>query len=178
MFFPVDCLLYINSHLANIYCLANVFSCCSFQPFCPQGLSSYRLQYGRFTALKNTSDYEPWMQTIYVTVIIFLYHVIALPMGYLAFITLYQFLILEGMLHFGNNCRDGFANVVVLSLSKQDEGVRLRKVAMTDSTSSPSSSAPSRSRQMEAARPLAGLPSYAVILAILILGILIGKFLL
>lgn len=76
------------------------------------------------------------------------------------------------------NRSGGFANVVVLSLLLQDEGVRLRKVAMTDSTSSPISSAPSRSRQMEAARPLAGLPSYAVILAVLILGILVGKFLL
>lgn len=68
--------------------------------------------------------------------------------------------------------------MVVLLLPLQDEGVRLRKVAMTDSTSTPVSSVSSRSRQMEAARPLAGLPFYAVVLAVLVLGIVVGKFLL
>jgi vesicle-associated membrane protein-associated protein A len=60
----------------------------------------------------------------------------------------------------------------------KDEGIRLRKVAMTDSTSASSPIIQSRSRQAEQAKPLVGLPSVAIILAILILGILIGKFLL
>lgn len=60
----------------------------------------------------------------------------------------------------------------------KEEGIRLRKVTMADSTSSQSSIMPTRSRQMEEAKPLAGLPSVAIILAILILGILVGKFLL
>jgi vesicle-associated membrane protein-associated protein A len=59
----------------------------------------------------------------------------------------------------------------------KDEGIRLRKVAMTESTSA-SSPIPSRSRQVEQAKPMAGLPSVAIIVAILILGVLIGKFLL
>jgi hypothetical protein len=58
----------------------------------------------------------------------------------------------------------------------KDEGIRLRKVAMTDSTSASSPTIPSRSRQVEQTKPLAGLPSVVVIVAILILGILIGKF--
>lgn len=59
----------------------------------------------------------------------------------------------------------------------KDEGIRLRKVAMTDSTSASSPITPSRSRQVEQTKPLAGLPSVAIIVAILILGVLIGKFL-
>lgn len=59
----------------------------------------------------------------------------------------------------------------------KDEGIRLRKVAMTDSTSASSPIIPSRSRQVEQTKPMFGLPSVVVILAILILGILIGKFL-
>lgn len=58
----------------------------------------------------------------------------------------------------------------------KDEGIRLRKVAMTDSTSASSPIIPSRSRQVEQTKSIAGLPSVVVIVAILILGILIGKF--
>jgi len=59
----------------------------------------------------------------------------------------------------------------------KDEGIRLRKVAMTDSTSASSPIIPSRSRQVEQTKPMFGLPSVVVFLAILIVGILIGKFL-
>lgn len=58
----------------------------------------------------------------------------------------------------------------------KDEGIRLRKVAMTDSTSASSPIIPSRSRPVEQTKPMFGLPSIVVFLAILILGILIGKF--
>lgn len=73
---------------------------------------------------------------------------------------------------------DEMKRLIDENIRLKDEGVRLRKVAMTDSTSTPVSSVSSRSRQMEAARPLAGLPFYAVVLAVLVLGIVVGKFLL